>query len=68
MKRLLALFIVAGCEPAVTPEGCTIYVTDMMRPYTEACVAAHRSAKAKSQGKSVTRCYPAGSEIVCVSE
>lgn len=69
MRKLAALMLLAGCgEPAVTAEGCPIYITEIMRARTEACVAAYHAEVAKRQGKPVTRCYRSGAEMVCVSE
>lgn len=66
MKKLVLIVALAGCQ-TTTPEGCPIYMTELMRPKTEACVAAYREEMAKASGGTVTRCSPVGDGLSCVS-
>ena len=68
MRALLALMALAACTPATTPEGCTIYATEMMRAQTDACVQAYYEEKARQSGGQITRCFGSGSQTTCVTE
>lgn len=68
MRKMMLLVMLAGCTPATTPEGCTIYMTEMMRAQTDACVQAYYEEKARQSGGQITRCFGSGSQTTCVTE
>lgn len=68
MRALILTLALAGCVPTTTPEGCTIYATEMMRAQTDACVQAYYEQKARQSGGQITRCFPSGSGTTCITE
>lgn len=61
-----ALVTLAGCQGATTPEGCPIYMTEIMQAHTQACVAAYHAERARMEGRAVTTCHVAGNTTTCV--
>ena len=68
MKLVLSIALVtlAGCQGAATPEGCPIYITEIMQTYTQTCVAAYRAEKARMAGQKVTTCQTVGNTTTCI--
>lgn len=69
MRYLPILLMLAACGPApTTPEGCPIFMTELMQAQTRACVAAYYAEKARAAGQPVTTCYPSGGTVTCVTQ
>ena len=62
----IALVALAGCQGPTTPEGCPIYMTEIMQAQTQACVAAYRAEKARMTGQKVTTCQTVGNTTTCI--
>lgn len=66
MKKFLLLLPLAACQ-ATTPEGCPVYMTEMMQAQTQACIAAYNEEKARQAGGTVTKCTPVGGSMSCAT-
>ncbi|HBU55372.1 MAG TPA: hypothetical protein DHV74_02495 [Sulfitobacter sp.] len=56
----------AACEPAKTPEGCPIMISDMGRTLMESCISSYHAEKARLEGRTVTTCRTVGGTTTCV--
>lgn len=63
---LLAILILSACQ-SETVDGCKVYVTEIMRSYTDACIAARNEERARQAGGVVTTCTRVGNGLSCVT-
>lgn len=68
MRALILILTLAGCVAPTTKEGCPIYTSEVMQPYTQACIQAFYEERAKQTGGQITRCFGAAGQTTCVTE
>ena len=66
---MLALLALSSCgEALTTPEGCPIYMTEIMQAETRACQQAYYEERARMNGGTVTKCFGGPGQLTCVSQ
>lgn len=70
MKRAMILMLVlAGCgEPLETAEGCQIFLSPELQYLTTACQQAFYEAKAREEGRPITRCFGGPGQVSCTTQ
>ncbi|TCM88189.1 hypothetical protein EV216_101204 [Rhodovulum steppense] len=64
---LASVFPLLGCQSMTIKEGYPIYLSETLRPATEACVSTYYEERAKAVDGTVTQCRPVGNSMSCVT-